>query len=65
MLKLSRTIEIQKRPGLLLGSFPQSRIFRKEQHFLLFKDQLAESEREKTNENIIPKGKFRPVENDP
>ena len=30
-----------------------------------FKDQLAESGRQKTKENIIPRGKFRLVENDP
>ena len=36
-----------------------------ERHFLLFKDQLAESGRQKTKENIIPRGKFRQVENDP
>ena len=28
------------------------------------KDQLAESVRQKTKENIIPRGKFRLVEND-
>ena len=47
------------------GHFPLGRIFRAERHFLLFKDQLAESERQKTKENIIPRGKFRPVENGP
>ena len=50
---------------LLLGHFQQSIIFRAERHFLLFKDQLAESGRRKTKENIIPRGKFRLVENDP
>ena len=34
-----------------------------ERHFLLFKDQLEESGRQKTKENIIPRGKFRLVEN--
>ena len=37
--------------------------FRAERHFLLFDDQLAVSGREKTKENIIPQGKFRPVDN--
>ena len=36
-----------------------------ERYFLMFKDQLAESGRQKSKENIIPRGKFRPVENDP
>ena len=40
-------------------------IFRAERHFLLFKDQLAESRRQKTKENNTPRGKFRLVENDP
>ena len=44
------------------GHFPLGRIFRAERHFLLFKDQLAESGRQKTKENIVPRGKFRPVE---
>ena len=35
-----------------------------ERHFILSKDQLAESERQKTKENVIPRGKSRPVEND-
>ena len=47
------------------GHFPLGRIFRAERHFLLFKDQLAESGRQKTKENIIPRGKFCLVENDP
>ena len=35
-----------------------------ERHFLLFKDQLEESGRQKQKkENIIPRGKFRQVEN--
>ena len=46
------------------GHFPLGGIFREERHFLLFKDQLAESGRQKTKENIIPRGKFRLVEND-
>ena len=45
------------------GHFPLSGIFRAERHFLLCKGQLAESGRQKTKENIIPRGKFRPVEN--
>ena len=45
------------------GHFPLGRIFRAERHFLLFKDQLAESGRRKTKEYIIPRGKFRLVEN--
>ena len=45
------------------GHFPLGGIFRAERHFLLFKDQLAESGRQKTKENIIPRGKFRLVEN--
>ena len=47
------------------GYFLLGGIFRAERHFLLFKDQLAESGRQKTKENIIPSGKFRLVENDP
>ena len=47
------------------GHFPLGGIFRAERHFLLFKDQLAESGHQKTKENIIPRGKFRLVENDP
>ena len=47
------------------GHFPLGGIFRAERHFLLFKDQLAESGRQKTKENIIPRGKFRLVENGP
>ena len=47
------------------GHFPLGGIFRAEGHFLLFKDQLAESGRQKTKENIIPRGKFHPVDNDP
>ena len=47
------------------GHFPLGGIFRAERHFLLFKDQLAESGRQKTKENIIPPGKFCLVENGP
>ena len=47
------------------GHFPPGGIFRAERHFLLFKDQLEESVCQKTKENIIPRGKFRLVENDP
>ena len=36
-----------------------------QRHFLLFKDELAEGEDQKIKENITPRGKFRPVENDP
>ena len=50
---------------LYKGYFPLGGIFRAERHFLLFKDQLAESGRQKTKENIISRGKFRLVENDP
>ena len=32
---------------------------------MAFEDQLAESGRQKTKENTIPRGKFRPVENGP
>ena len=46
----------------MLRPFPQGGIFRAERHFLLFKDQLAESGRQNTKENIIPHGKFRLVE---
>ena len=46
------------------GHFPLGGIFRAERHFLLFKDQLAESGRQNTKENIL-RGKFRLVENDP
>ena len=48
--------------GTVLGYFPLGGIFRAERHFLLFKDQLAESGHQKTKENTIPRGKFRPVE---
>ena len=51
--------------GHSLRYFPPGGIFRAERNFLLFKDQLAESERQKTKENIIPRGKFCPVENNP
>ena len=47
------------------GHFPLGGIFRAERYFLLFKDQLAESGRQKTKENIIPHGKFRLVEKGP
>ena len=47
------------------GHFPLGGIFGAERHFLLFKDQLAESGCQKTKENIILRGKFRLVENDP
>ena len=47
------------------GHFPPGGIFHVERHFLLFKDQLAESMRQKIKENIIPRGKFHLVENDP
>ena len=47
------------------GHFPLGGIFRAERQFLLFKDQLAESGRQKAKENIIPRGKFRLVENGP
>ena len=47
------------------GHFPLGGIFRPERHFLLFKDRLAESGRQKTKENIIPRGKFVLVENSP
>ena len=47
------------------GHFPLGGIFRAERHFLLFKDQLAESGSQKTKENIIPRGEFRLVENGP
>ena len=45
------------------GRFPLGEIFRVERHFLLFKDKLAESGCQKTKDNIIPRGKFRLVEN--
>ena len=44
--------------------FPLGRIFRAERHFLLFRYQLEENGRQKTKEIIVPRGKFRPVEND-
>ena len=47
------------------GHFPLGGVFRAERHFVLFKDQLAESGSQKTKENIIPRGKFRQVENGP
>ena len=50
---------------LTKGHFPLGGIFRAERHFLLFEDQLAESGSQKTKENIIQRGKFRLVENDP
>ena len=49
----------------LQGHFPLGGIFRAERHFLLFKDQLAESGRQKAKENTIPGGKFCLVENSP
>ena len=45
------------------GRFPLGGIFRAERHFLLFEDQLEESGRQKTKENIIPRGKSHLVEN--
>ena len=53
------------RPGLTKGCFRLGGIFPAERHFLLCKDQLAESLRQETKENIIPRVKFRLVENDP
>ena len=47
------------------GHFPLGGIFRAVRHFLLFKDLLAEIRRQKTKEKIIPRGKFRLVENGP
>ena len=45
------------------GHFPLGGInSRAERHFLLFKDRLAESERQKKKENVIPRGKFRLVD---
>ena len=58
----SKKLTIEK---LSKGHFPIGGIFLTELHFLLFKDQLAESGRQKTKENIIPRGKFRLVENGP
>ena len=58
-------MEIRRRVSLLKlpeGYFPLGGIFRMERHFLLFKDQLAEGGLQKTEENIIPRGKFRLVE---
>ena len=51
--------------GNFKGRFPLGGIFRAERHFRLFEDQLAESAGQKTKENIIPRGKFRLVENGP
>ena len=45
------------------GHFPLGGIFSAERHFLLSKDQLAGNGRQKTKENIIPRGKFRLVLN--
>ena len=59
--------------GVIPGRLPSSQcvhyhilkaIFH-QRHFLLFKDELAEGEDQKTKENITPLGKFRPVGNDP
>ena len=47
------------------GHFPLGGIFRAERHFLLFKDQLAESGLQKTKGNMIPRGKFPLVKNGP
>ena len=47
------------------GHFPLGRNFPVERHFLLFEDQLMEIGRQKTKENIIPRGKFPLVENRP
>ena len=49
----------------LKGHFPLGGIFLAERHFLLFKDQLEESGYQKTKGNIILRGKFLLVENDP
>ena len=48
-----------------LRLFCTRRNFPRRGHFLLFKGQLAESGRLKIKENIIPRGKFCPVENSP
>ena len=61
----ARTAKKMRPSVKALGSFSTGRIFLAERYFLLFKDQLAESGRQKAKENIIPRGKFRLVENDP
>ena len=57
-------MEVRMQRLNLKDHFPLGGIFRAERHFLLFKDQLVESGRQKTKENIISRGKFRLVEND-
>ena len=54
-----RVFEYFLRPFSTGRNFPRGAVFP------LFKDQLAESGRRKTKENIIPRGKFRLVENGP
>ena len=44
------------------GSFPQGGIFRTDRTILFFKDPLADSGPQKTKEIIVPRGKFRIVE---
>ena len=50
---------------MIKGRFPLGGIFRAEGNFLFFKDQPAESRRQKTNEIIISLGKSRLEENGP
>ena len=52
-------------PHFLLSErhFPLGGMFRAECYFLSSEDQLAESGRQKTKQNAIPRGKFRLVEN--
>ena len=60
-----RVLEIVTEHADDKGHFSLGRIFYEERHFLLFNDQLAQSGRQTTKENIIPRGKFRLVEDSP
>ena len=48
---------------IMLRPFSTRRILSAERHFLLFKDPLVESGRQKTKENLALRRKFRLVEN--
>ena len=59
------SFDVHSPPIGLQNYFALGGISHLERHFVLFKDQFAESGRQKTKENIIPHGKFRLVGNDP
>ena len=58
-MEIRRCVSLLKLPK---GYFPLGGIFHMERHFLLFKDKLEEGGLQKTEENIILRGKFHLVE---